>query len=77
MGIAMTENDAKKKWCPMVRSLTFNAQGVCAANQAYKDGVVDMKQAMCKGSECMMWHDTSTYADQRPAGYCGLAGKHE
>ena len=75
----MTEDQAKTKWCPMVRSLTFNADGVCAANQAYKDGVVDMKLAMCKGSQCMMWRDEKApiigQDRTQQYGYCGLAGK--
>ena len=69
----MTEDEAKTKWCPMVRCLVYNAQGSGAANQAYVDEVVDINLAMCKGSLCMMWRQT--YTDTAQFGYCGLAGK--
>ena len=85
----MTETEAKTKWCPMVRSLAFNAVGACAANQAYSDEVVDLKLAYCKGSACMMWRSRIVpvpFNDQnrdpqgnvireRIDGYCGLAGQ--
>lgn len=43
----MTEDDAKTKWCPMVRMGDMNAPtGINAGNQA---------GTTCIGSACMMW----------------------
>ena len=73
----MTEEEAKTKWCPMVRSFAENDSGVCATNQDDADGITDdgttdIERALCKGSQCMMWRQNSTIN-----GYCGLAGKPE
>ena len=87
----MTEEEAKTKWCPMVRSLVVNPLGVCAANQAYDDGTQNIERAKCKGSQCMMWRSRNVEVDYnyqnrdhlgnvittRTEGYCGLAGKPE
>lgn len=77
----MTEDEAKKKWCPMVRD-------VRASN-----GAMEIGSGFCKASECMMWRDNLdrvltgrdiivTDGNKRnivketvPSGYCGLAGK--
>lgn len=61
----MREEDAKTKWCPMVR---FHNG---ADNDVYSnmlDGRNDFPY--CSGSECMMWR----YIDEESkSGYCGLA----
>ena len=73
----MTEREAMTKWCPMVRSLVYDAQGqgVCAANQVYRNEAIDIKLAYCKGSQCMMWRSTYTDSEMK-FGYCGLAGTY-
>lgn len=74
----MTEDDAKQKWCPMVRL-------------GDRDKT---ERTMCIGSDCMMWRkDGERYATGKDkivdaghgrktiqkeyieGGYCGLAGK--
>jgi hypothetical protein len=62
----MTEDDAKTKWCPMVRMGDMNAPtGINAGNQA---------GTTCIGSACMMWREYG-YDKDTEGGYCGLAGK--
>ena len=66
----MTEEEAKTKWCPMVRA--GNEAGCNRQDASDK----------CIASGCMMWRD---YADRirnpiipdemKGHGYCGLAGK--
>lgn len=69
----MTEDEAKTKWCPMVRY-----QGGQPLN---RDACYDLKGTHCIGSDCMMWRDLfddqpyASDATRRVRGYCGLAGK--
>lgn len=77
----MTEDEAKQKWCPMVRALFVVGQHGVACNVFQKDGE-DFKAA-CIGSDCMMWRKvalteslTDLYKEgAESTGYCGLAGK--
>lgn len=86
----MTEEEAKTKWCPMVRVYTF-------ADDDYPKRIELMQRERneagnhCIGSACMMWrwaqgagriapiHDRPGFLQiefEHPgAGYCGLAGK--
>jgi hypothetical protein len=73
----MTEDQAKKKWCPMVRLygddwITRLTDGRL---KAISDGDVT-KVTKCIGSDCMMWRWYGV-TGRSPAklGYCGLAGK--
>lgn len=72
----MTEDEAKTKWCPMVRAES--------ATRHLVDGSVE---ANCIGSACMMWRTpaiklnglTMSEIDDlqnisADNGYCGLAG---
>ena len=70
----MTEEEARKKWCPMV---SF----VCYDNRSGRKE----KNDRCIASECMWWRwnkkliggnheDGFKYKDE---GYCGLAGRGE
>ncbi len=59
----MTEDEAKTKWCPMVR--TGLTAGM-AVNQHTNDEVYG--ETRCVASECMMWRE------YRGNGWCGLAG---
>lgn len=71
----MTEDEAKTKWCPMVR--WSHAQGYDdvftnrEANQSFGSGVA------CIGSACMWWRERSEAIPGNHAvigGYCGGAG---
>ena len=71
----MTEDEAKTKWCPMVRSSdadqTVDNAYISDRNPSY---------SRCIGSDCMMWRLFERhYLDNVPPkssiqGYCGLAG---
>ena len=78
----MTEDEAKKKWCPHGRGLDSYSETV--SHNRYTDG---KPVTLCIGSECMAWR---TIKGQVPVpadevgsykyvnangGYCGLAGK--
>lgn len=61
----MTEDEAKTKWCPMVR--TGLVAGMAVNHHIGRDGLHagDVHdETRCVASECMMWRDS----------YCGLAG---
>lgn len=46
----LTEEQAKKKWCPLVRALTDGkASGNCTTDVRFA------KQSLCIGSNCMFW----------------------
>lgn len=75
----MTENEAKTKWCPMVRHV--NAQFEDCGNSLPFSGRQLSGFSNCVGSACMMWRvnhvivepaGKTIYADN--AGFCGLAG---
>ena len=78
----MTEDEAKTKWCPMVR-LTATGDpvngGEWHSNRMPKDDRVNVESTyLCIGSGCMMWRWTfvdEALTDSRTDGYCGLAGK--
>jgi hypothetical protein len=66
----MTEQEAKTKWCPMVKRV--------------KSEVIDSRNLpYCIASACMMWRWSQkgawvngTWTNDYPVeGYCGLAGK--
>lgn len=61
----MTESEAKKRWCPMVRvSMPINPQPALLS-AARAESV-----SRCIGSDCMLWREQG-----KAGGYCGLAGK--
>ncbi len=65
----MIEDEAKKKWCPMVRH-GYGSEGV-GVNRIHNNKTPSTSN--CIGSNCMMWvHDQSVndFID----GHCGLAG---
>lgn len=60
----MTEESAKKKWCPQVRSVIAEAMdevetkvmhGSTSFNRVFKDGNINITANLCFGSDCMMW----------------------
>jgi hypothetical protein len=70
----MTEEEAKTKWCPMVRT-TSNPSGCCSINRLYVSSVTT--ETRCIASECMAWRWFGRGAARPDRGYCGLAGKAE
>jgi len=85
----MTEEEAKKKWCPMAKVMNINGGGGGnrwdgAASNKNKDAIGPVG-ATCVASDCMAWRwydhvkfDASGTSQGRPddcPGYCGLAGK--
>lgn len=79
----MTEDEAKTKWCPMVRV----CEGDSTENRNCKGGIVSKSPGegvqwnCCIASACMMWReadrveDPEKFGNYLPIGYCGLAGK--
>lgn len=63
----MTEEEAKTKWCPMVR---IGVGEGSSTNLSWVSSPEDLQKAdnNCLASACMMWRETA--ADD---GYCGLA----
>ena len=91
MEALMTEDEAKKKWCPMVRGATF---GVAFVNNRFEmrfnpeDSRGGAEYVTCIGSACMMWRwdwspgDVRDFKKNHPGeecpeldGRCGLAGE--
>lgn len=80
----MTEQEAKKKWCPMVR---FHVAQDRVWSNKLGGGAVTENTDKCIGIDCMMWRNLQSmpmmdmYEGVKireysvPAGYCGLAGK--
>ena len=74
----MTEDEANKKWCPMVK--LFSRNGTIEDNRQYNGTTTN-----CIASACMMWRWIQEYdgiqfgAPQKflplTKGYCGLGGK--
>lgn len=84
--MSMTEEDARKKWCPFVR---VTEEGVEKSwNRSIDQFLIDggkMKavHTACIASECMAWRWVLTEkpgrhvplgVKERVQGYCGLAG---
>lgn len=63
----MTEDEAKKKWCPMVRTGMVAGMAVNHHVDMQPGGDGVYHQSRCIASDCMMWRFTST-------GFCGIAG---
>jgi hypothetical protein len=75
---ALTETEARTKWCPFVR-FVLDSQGFAAGNRF--DGA---RHSLCIASECMAWRflgaapTTQMTAEGKPIesrGFCGLAGR--
>ncbi len=69
----MTEDDAKTKWCPMVRTglragMAVNHHVGSSHNSPLQGDVHD--ETRCVASACMMWRE------YRKNGWCGLAGSN-
>jgi hypothetical protein len=76
----VTEEEAKKKWCPMVRAIN-HGQTKAASNRDI-DGDIFNKDR-CIASDCMMWRENKQFIGNQSGtdiystdgGYCGLVGK--
>jgi hypothetical protein len=72
----MVEEDAKKKWCPMVRFHKGLDGDIYCSRPV---GVVDDDAAKCIGSDCMLWkwdeekeHFRQLREYSETEGHCGL-----
>lgn len=63
----MTEEEAKKKWCPMIRTGMVAGMAVNHHVDMNPGGQGVYDETRCIASDCMMWRSA-------PTGYCGLAG---
>jgi hypothetical protein len=79
----MTEQEAKTKWCPMVR-FQIGPDNPSWQNVAYSNrgDYFDNTCTGCIASACMMWRwevpegkATNKNEEKWDSGYCGLAGK--
>lgn len=79
----MTEAEAKTKWCPFGRGMTFKDNPRETAT-GFNIGLnTDTREqipiTMCLGSECMAWRTYEEYRgdtnDTDTKVYCGLVGK--
>lgn len=75
----LTEDEARRKWCPLARCVTVHADGeTMAGNQPPRNRLVlknsdDFKaQGSCIASKCMMWR-WNTLPSEGSKGCCGLA----
>jgi hypothetical protein len=65
-----SEDQAKDKWCPMVRTAIYAGDNGVAINH-HVDEKTYVEETRCKGSACMMWR----WSKAKPkAGWCGIAG---
>jgi len=64
----VTQELAKKMWCPMSRSIWGSGDGGSVSGNRNEDGSLS-KADKCCGVLCMMWRWSTL--DQ---GFCGLAG---
>jgi hypothetical protein len=65
----VTEEDARKRWCPEVRT----PGGNLVVHKGH-----DTRMGKCISSDCMAWRwfdNTDDQAIKEPLGYCGKAGK--
>lgn len=69
----MTPEEAKTKWCPMVR---MGSGGGNTANNRWEDGEI-LHAMHCIGPDCMAWRwiPGMQEAGFKPGGYCGAFGK--
>jgi hypothetical protein len=62
----MTEDEARKKWCPMGRHSFTTHRGEASVNRP-------VELSLCIASACMMWRWDDVF--DLESGYCGLAGE--
>ena len=81
----MTEQEARTKWCPMVRYSSDEMEP--SANRWNFGKLGSDERVNCLASDCMLWRwvmteDQALYNNTeykttcfKPRGYCGLGGK--
>ena len=67
----MTEDEAKDKWCPLVR-LRPDYLHEAAHNRVTTGSAPNTN---CIATRCMMWRQSHVVLNGPVHGYCGLAGK--
>ena len=67
----MTEDEAKTKWCPMVR-FVVSSEDQNSANRW--EGCPVPEICCCLASDCMMWREQWKRAEVSSNGYCGFSG---
>jgi hypothetical protein len=81
---AMTEDEAKTKWCPYARTVMEWDPPVRVVGPFNRDDIVEgsgstsdiISKALCIGSACMAWRSVVPLVnDKELHGFCGLAGK--
>ena len=79
----VTEEQARRKWCPQAMSYASHLGGHAAVNRRHDTGE-PWQDCNCIASDCMMWrwaeqgHDAGDMPGtgvHPSTGYCGLAGK--
>lgn len=65
----LTEEEAKKRWCPFARAIRSASHAMAAVN---RDGPRPDPRALCLASECMAWNWGQGDGKNR-RGHCGLA----
>lgn len=82
----MYTEEAKKKWCPMVRLIAvtdknevINSTSYNKAMQVKEERIITPAGSTCIASDCMMWRWEYERVVSMPkrttSGYCGLAGR--
>ncbi len=72
-----TEEQARERWCPAARAVTWEYQNVKQGragtfNRPFESGLSEPEDCRCIASDCMWWR----WEDGNVAiGYCGQAGK--
>lgn len=69
----MTEEEARKKWCPYAFTAAVTKEFSCNRDH---DGTI-YKENNCIASDCMMWRWKGNDKKEisTTSGYCGLGGK--
>ena len=88
MSDVLTEEEAKSKWCPLVRVMQRPIQETPAKSvhpvvsvnrMPYVNDDMShlrLKEHCCIGSDCMAWHTVfSASPTDKPKGFCGAFGR--
>ncbi len=70
----MTENEARKKWCPHVRLWQLSGNGGDTAYNRIESEMgtnINPINSRCVASDCMMWRNNEVGDN---TGFCGLGG---
>jgi hypothetical protein len=75
MSNVLTEEEARKRWCPFARSFdtpTELPEHIIASGTNRKRGGAPDQWCLCIASDCMVWRWRAGLPND--VGYCGLAG---